>query len=270
LPGRRRLAATELLALLWRRRRTVWASIQHEFANRYSGSLLGLVWVVLFPLLFLSIYVFVYAVVFQVRLPGGGVADYVLYVFSGLVPYLAMMEAANQSAAAVRSNLMAIRSALMPIEIVPARIVGVALASMLVGLGLVVILSLATGHFGAKALLLPAVIVVHTALFLGMACLLAVIGALIRDIAYLVNLFSLMFLFLSPIAYTREMLAPQLWFLRDLNPVHYIVAAYRQALFETGPVDWMALGVFCALSLATLLAGAAALRRYKGIATDNA
>ena len=269
-PGRQPLAAVALLCFLWQRHRSVRASIHHEFANRYSGSLLGLVWVFLFPLLFLTIYAFVYALVFRVRLPGGGLLDYLLYVFTGLVPYLAMMEAANTATGSVRSHLSAIRSALMPIEIVPARIVGVALATMLVGLILVSVISVWTDRLSWHVLLLPGVVIAHAAFFLGLTCLLAVLGALIRDITYVVNLFSLMLLFLSPIAYTDTMLAPQLWFLRDLNPVYYIVDAYRQSFFETGPVDWGSLFVFLVISVTTLLAGAAMLRRFKGIATDNA
>jgi lipopolysaccharide transport system permease protein len=268
-PGRAGLAAAALLHFLWQRRASVAAAVRHEFASRYSGSLLGLFWIVLFPLLFLSIYVVVYTLVFRVRLPGGGPADYVLYVFTGLVPYLAMMEAANQSAIAVRGNLAAIRSALMPIEVVPARIVGVALVSLLVGLALVVVIAAMIGRLSATILLLPAIICVHAALFLGLACILAVLGALVRDVAYIVNLFSLMLLFLSPIAYTDDMLPAQLWFLRDLNPVYYVIDAYRTALFG-GAIDWPTLLVFVAISGLTLLGGAAVLRRFKGLATDNA
>lgn len=269
-PARRGLAATALLGFLWQRRQPVIASIRHEFANRYSGSLLGWVWVVLFPLLFLTIYAFVYAVVFRVRLPGGGIFDYVAYVFAGLVPYLAMMEAVNTAASSVRSQLTAIRSALMPIEIVPARVAGVAIVSMLVGMVLVVVLSAVTSRLSANIMFLPVIVVVHALFFLGLCSLLAVVGALVRDIAYLVNLFALMFLFLSPIAYTEEMLSPALWFLRDLNPVYYIVHAYRQAVFYSGPVDWVPLAIFVVMSLLMFAAGAAVLRRFKGVATENA
>jgi lipopolysaccharide transport system permease protein len=269
-PERQRFAASALLLFLWRRRRSVGASIRHEFANRYSGSMLGRLWVILFPLLFLSIYALVYTLVFRVRLPGGGVADYVLYVFSGLVPYLATMEVANQAATSVRGNLSAIRGAFLPIEIVPARIAGVAMATLAVGLVCTALLSAWTGRLSANILLLPAILLVQGLLFLGLASILAVLGALLRDIAHIVNLASLAVLFLSPIAYTEQMLPPQLWFLRDLNPVFYLVDAYRTALFDTGPVDWPRLGIFAVLSVLLFVGGAAMLRRFKGVATDNA
>lgn len=230
---------------------------------------MGLIWIVLFPLLFLSIYVVVYTLVFQVRLPGGGIFDYVLYVLTGLVPYFAMIEAANQSATAFRSELSAIRSGLVPVEIVIARIVGVALISMAVGLVLVIVLAGWHGQLSLNLLMLPLVLIFHIAFFVGLACFLAVLGALIRDVAYIVNLSSLMLLFLSPIAYTEEMLPDRLWFLRDLNPVYYIIEAYRMALFREEPPNLLLLSVFFAISVLMLTCGAAVLRRYKGIAADN-
>lgn len=267
--GRRGLAAVSLVRFLWRSRRTIGASVRHEFSNRYSGSLLGLVWIVLFPLLFLSIYVVVYTLVFRVRLPGGGIFDYVLYVFTGLVPYFAMIEAANQAAVSFRSEAAAIRSGLVPVEIVVARIVGVSFVTMFVGLLLVTGMTVFADRLSPSIVLLPFVLLVHIGFFSGLACMLAVLGALIRDVAYIVNLFSLMLLFLSPIAYTAEMLPGSLWFLRDLNPVHYIIEAYRMALFRPDSPDLFTLAVFAAIGVSAFLCGAAVLRRYKGIAADN-
>jgi len=266
----RGLAAPQLLSFLWKRRQMLVASIRHEFSDRYSGSLLGLFWVVLFPLVFLSIYVAVYTLVFRVRLEDGTPMDYVHYVFCGLVPYFAMLEAANQSASSIRSNSAAIRGSLLPVELIPARVAGVAMVSGLVGLVLIAVMTVLQGRLSLNLLLLPAVLLLHAGLFLGLSCVLSVVGALIRDVSYVVSLTGLMLLFLSPIAYTGDMLPPALWFLRDLNPVFYVIEAYRMALhYQTVP-DWPRFAVFVLICLGTLFVGAAILRRYKGIATDNA
>lgn len=270
VPGSRGLAAPQLFSFLWQRRQMLGATISHEFSDRYSGSLLGLFWVVLFPLLFLSIYVAVYTLVFRVRLEDGTPMDYVHYVFCGLVPYFAMLEAANQAANAIRTNSAAIRGSLVPIELIPATVAGVAMVTGVIGLVLIVILSVILGRLSLNVLLLPVVLVLHAALFLGLSCALAVIGALIRDVSYVVSLSGLMLLFLSPIAYTSSMLPPVLWFLRDLNPVYYVIEAYRMALhYQTAP-NWPRFAIFALMCLGMLFVGAAILRRYKGIAADNA
>jgi len=59
----------------WQFRRILWASAQIELHKRYAGSLLGPLWTVLYPLLFLGVYLFVWLVVFPVRFPGTSSRD---------------------------------------------------------------------------------------------------------------------------------------------------------------------------------------------------
>src|SRR5476649_2491550 len=81
-------AVTSLVVSQWRLRRVLYASAKAELKKRYAGSLLGPAWAFLYPLLFLSMYLFVWLVVMKMREPGLGRLDYVLFVFSGLVPFL--------------------------------------------------------------------------------------------------------------------------------------------------------------------------------------
>src|SRR5207247_9610926 len=53
-------APSRAARLLVRHRRVLAATTRVEIEKRYSGSFLGLVWVVLYPVLFLCIYLFLY------------------------------------------------------------------------------------------------------------------------------------------------------------------------------------------------------------------
>ena len=66
-----------------------------ELSKKYAGSVLGASWLVLQPALLLSVYLFVYLVVFKMRFPGFSSLGYALYVFTGLIPYMATIEAAH-------------------------------------------------------------------------------------------------------------------------------------------------------------------------------
>src|SRR6185295_12018171 len=71
----------------WRLRSVLYASARVELKKRYAGSLLGPAWTVLYPLLFLGVYLFLWLVVFRVRFSESTTAlDYVVFVFGGLVP----------------------------------------------------------------------------------------------------------------------------------------------------------------------------------------
>lgn len=262
-------APLTVLDLAWKLRRSLIASVRHDFSQRYHGSLLGLAWIVIFPLLFLSLYVFVYLFVFRAAPPGGGgPVDYALFVVSGMGPYLATMDAANQGAGAIRSNIGLVRSALAEIEMLPLRVALGALVSECVGLVLIAALSIWTGRMSFNVLLLPVVLGLHALLLAGLACFLSALGAAIRDISYFVNLLFMALMFLSPIGFSAASMPEKFHFMIVLNPVYYLVDAFRMVFFDHGPPDWAKLGIFALISVATFSAGTVVLLRLKRIVPD--
>src|SRR5437868_3914709 len=126
-----------------------------ELAKRHAGSLLGMAWVVLQPALLLSVYLFVYMVVFKIRFPGYSRIDYVLYVFCGLVPYLGFMEALTGGGVSIKQNIHLVKNVMLPIELIPVRSVIVGMTSQFVSLGIVILLSGSTGSLTYRVIFLP-------------------------------------------------------------------------------------------------------------------
>ena len=121
-------APLSMLSLAWRQR-TVLASItRFELQKRFSGSVLGLAWIVLYPSLLLALYLFVFLVVFRVRFPGFSSFDYVLYVFAGLVPFIGLSEAVSSGCASMRQSLYLVKNVVLPPELIPLRTVLASLA----------------------------------------------------------------------------------------------------------------------------------------------
>src|SRR4051794_992197 len=128
-----------------------------ELSKKYAGSVLGAAWLVLQPALLLSVYLFVYLVVFKIRFPGFSRLDYVLYVFCGLVPYMGTIDAITLGAVSIKQNIHLVKNVMLPIELVPVRAVLVASATQAVGLLVVVVLSALNGTLTAHILWLPVV-----------------------------------------------------------------------------------------------------------------
>lgn len=105
--------------------------------SRFTGNILGGLWLVLYPLLFLLMYAAVFVYILKVRMPGLGTADYILVIFSGLVPFLAFSEAFGTGTMSIVANRGLLRNTLFPIELVVARDVIVGHASM--GLGMLLV-----------------------------------------------------------------------------------------------------------------------------------
>jgi len=55
----------EPYALLWKHRRLLIQTTWNDIRTRFAGSILGLIWLFLFPLLFLGAYAFMYIFLFH-------------------------------------------------------------------------------------------------------------------------------------------------------------------------------------------------------------
>jgi lipopolysaccharide transport system permease protein len=257
-----------IVATHWRLRRVLVASARVELQKRYAGSLLGPLWTVLYPLLFLSVYLFLWLVVFRVRFDASTTAlDYVVFVFGGLVPYLFVVETVNTAVVSIRQNIHLVKGVIVPVELIPTRAVLVALAAHGVGLALVLALSVLNRSVSWHVVWLPAVLVLQLAGLVGIAWILAALGVLVPDVAYLVNIGTMLLMFVSPIAFRPEMvpeaLRPVVW----LNPVRYMIDAYRATLVGA-PVSALSIALFAAVAIASFAAGASFCWRFKNFIVD--
>src|SRR5437868_1465805 len=148
-------SSTRMARTISRNGRLLASITRVELAKRHAGSVLGLSWVVLQPALLLSVYLFVYMVVFKLRFPGYSRIDYVLYVFCGLVPYLGFMEALTSGGVSIKQNIHLVKNVMLPIELIPVRAVIVGMTSQFVSLGIVLVLSAVTGSLTYRVIFLP-------------------------------------------------------------------------------------------------------------------
>jgi lipopolysaccharide transport system permease protein len=259
---------TAVFESMLRFRRVLYASTRAELLKRYAGSLLGPVWPILYPLLFLSAYLFLWMVVFNLRFPGLGRLSYVLYVFGGLIPFLFMSEALTAGVLSIRQNIQLVKSVIMPLELIPVRAVLVALSSHVVGLALLAVLSGINGTLSWHLLLLPAVLALMTAGLIGAAWIVASLGVLLPDLAQLVNLAIMLLMFVSPIGFTPDMVPPRFRFALKLNPVSYIVDVYRGVFVASYVTPAASVAVFTVMCLSLFWAGAYICARFKSVVVD--
>jgi lipopolysaccharide transport system permease protein len=253
----------------WQLRSVLRASTRVELQKRHAGSLLGPVWTVLYPLLFLGVYLFLWLVVFRVRFPGSTSSlEYVVFVFAGLVPYLFAVESVTAAVVSIRQNIHLVKGVIIPVELIPTRAVGVALAGHAVGLGLLIVLVAASGNITARLALLPLVVALQILALVGVSWIVAPLGALVPDTAYVVNLATTLLMFVSPIAFKPEMVPAAFRLVVWLNPVTYMVSSYRLSLLRSPDVGFNVLPVFAVIAVAAFGAGALFCVRFKQFVVD--
>ena len=97
------------------------SAIYNDLRQQFSGSKFGIIWAFLFPVFQLCIYATVFALIFRIQPEGMSKLDYVLLVFSGLVPLLAFSAGTVTAISSVESNKTLLLNAVLPAELIPLR-----------------------------------------------------------------------------------------------------------------------------------------------------
>jgi lipopolysaccharide transport system permease protein len=261
-------SSRKMVSIIFRYRRLLIAMTRVELAKRHAGSVLGMAWVVLQPALLLSVYVFVYMVVFKIRFPGFSQFDYVLYVFCGLVPYLGFMEALTTGMFSIKQNMHLVKNVMLPIELIPIRSVVVGMASQFVSIGLVLILVIGGASLSWHVLWLPGVIGMQILWLAGLTWILSSVTVALPDVAYFVNLIVFLLMFVSPIGFKPDMVPTGFRFMIYMNPIYYMTEMYRDSMLQARFPSGSVLAIYVVMCAATFGLGAAFFERFKGVLTD--
>ncbi|MGI9434324.1 MAG: ABC transporter permease [Geminicoccaceae bacterium] len=259
------------LVILAAYRGRLFHGVIHEVRKQYSGSVFGMFWAVLFPIMQLGIYAGLYTLIFKVRPSGLTQFDYVLLVFSGLVPLLAFSASLTGAISSLVSNQNLLLNTVFPAELIPVRINLAAQLPMLFGLAITLGISLLTGRAGIEAILLvPAFWILLLMFSLGIGWILSLITLVVRDIQHGIGLVVMLMIFLSPFAYTPEMVPEALKVFLYLNPLSYFVLTFQQLMCYGNLPDLIpALGA-TGLGLASFFLGFTVFRRAKHVFFDYA
>ncbi|MDA1280822.1 MAG: ABC transporter permease [Chloroflexi bacterium] len=259
-------ASRELLGLLTRHRHLTWEMTKREVTDVYAGRVLGALWVIGHPLVQMGVYLFIFSVVFKARAPhsAGFPGDYVIYLLSGLIPWMSFLTAMNKASLTLVSNSALVKQVVFPIEVLPVRGVLAALLPQLVSLALLMIYCLA--RFGTLPwtwVLLPALVVLQFIAMAGVCLMLSAVGAFFRDVGELVQVFGVVGIFLMPAFYHPDMVPELFRPLLYLNPFSYLIWCYQDLCYfgEFGhPWAWP---TFVALALLSFGLGYRVFRQLK-------
>jgi lipopolysaccharide transport system permease protein len=162
-----------------------------------------------------------------------------------------------------------IKNVIMPIDLIPVRVVLVAMATQCVGLIVLIVLAAIDGALGVKVIwMLPIALAIEFCFLLGFALMYAPLGVLAPDINHAIGTLMLFLMFLSPIAFDQSMVPDQLGFITVLNPAYYLIESFRMAVLDHRTVDWGVYAVFAGLSACILATGASLTRRFKSVVVD--
>lgn len=240
----------------------------NDLRQRYAGSFLGLGWAFAAPLLVLAVYAVIYLEIFRIRVVGLSSVEYVIYVFCGLVPYLAAAEAISLGTTAVVTNKAVLNNTVFPIDLTPVKPVLGIQAIMAAGMAVILAAAAVLGDLHPTLALLPAVWVLNAVWLTGVNWILSILNVVARDLQNLVNSILMVMLVASPIAYTPDMVPHALKPILAINPFAYFVVAYQQVIMLGIWPSIPHLTVLVVMSIATFGIGSWFFNRAKRVIVD--
>jgi len=235
---------SELKTIIFHRR-LLLALTRREILGQVKGSILGIYWSLLEPLMLLAIYTVVFHFVLKIRMGAeGGPYSFSLYLFCGLLPFLAISRALNRSSTVIMENRNLIKKLIFPSEILPLNMVLSALVSQFFGFVILILgVVILNGRIGWTVLLLPLLLLPQILLTAGLAWLVASLGVFIRDTRQAVSLLMVAWMFLTPIFYDESYVARIFPAGLYLNPLADLLAGYRAILIRGQLPDWTRVGI---------------------------
>ncbi len=238
---------------------------RRDFEQRFIGSAAGWLWGVIHPLVLLLSWTFVFDWCLKVRLGQQEVTqNYPLYLFSGFLPWLLFQETVQRSANSLLEHANLIKKTLFPSEVAPLSILLSSVMNHLIGLVLVVgAIAIWENRFSVMILMLPVYMVLLGMFALGVAWIVAALNVYIRDTAQVLSVVLTLWFWITPIFISETQYPERLRFLIALNPLAYVVRAYRERLLSYKAPDLGELAAVAAYACVTFVAGGLFFRHLK-------
>ena len=209
-------------------REMIVSLVRRDLKGRYKGSVLGFLWTFLNPLLQLAVYTMVFSTIMR-----AGIENYYLFLFVALIPWIFFSTALTGGAGCILAQQDMVKKIYFPREVLPVAYVTSQFVNMLLSFIVIICGLVVSGHgFNIKAVLcLPVIMVVEYMLALGFTMVMSALTVYIRDLEYILGILAMAWQFLTPVMYTVEQAPEKIHWIFSMNPMTYIIIAYRDILY---------------------------------------
>ena len=223
--------------------------ISRELKVKYRNSVLGYLWSMLNPLLFMTIISLVFSRLIK------GVEHYELYVLTGILFWNMTSMSIVGATNSLVNNSGLLRKVRVPYWVFVVVPVGAAAVNCVLALAPYMIIALLKGlALSPKIVLVPFIIALYSVFVASIGSILATLNVYFRDVGHIIEPILQLGFYATPIIYDRQNSAFPDWAreLIRLNPLVHFLDLFRAALFSSNffslstlliAVSWTLLGL---------------------------
>ncbi len=265
MKGHRKGAVRTVVKECWQNRERLVTLAIYDLKVRNSGTWFGFLWNFLNPALQILVYWFVFAVGFKSAAPRGEYS-YLIWMIVGIIPWFYISEALNASTMAIYSFQDVLKRMRFPVAIVPIRTVLATLISHVMAMVVVMAIFFMAGYGVGIHFLSVFYYMAASFLFLsGYALMASAITVLFKDFQKIMNAVIRLLFYISPIVWSKEQYAENVYRILKLNPFVYIITGYRDSILYNQPfyTNWRYGLYFWGITLLLVWAGCTIHIRFR-------
>ncbi|MBA2943248.1 ABC transporter permease [Paenibacillus sp. CGMCC 1.16610] len=260
-----------IFSTLWAHYELIKQFTKREIASRYKGSLLGIVWSLITPIIMLFIYTFVFSEIFKSRwtVDNDNKLQFALIVYCGLIIFNIFAEVTTRAPSLILNNPNYVKKVIFPLEILPVVSMLSALFQGSISYIILIIgILINQGTISISLILLPILIIPFLLFLVGITWILAAFGVYFRDIGQIIGLAIQGIMLLTPIFYPISVVPDKYLMIYHLNPLVYIVEDTRKVLIWGQFPSWYSLSLSFLIGFVFFVIGYNFFKRTKGGFSD--
>jgi ABC-type polysaccharide/polyol phosphate export permease len=245
--------------------------IRRDIKTRYTGSVLGIFWSVINPIIMLLVLTFVFSAVFKIKIGGAGEEQgFLEYFLCGFLPWIAFQEGVLRSTSVIVENSNLVKRVRFPSELLIVSTVVSTFLLQLIGFVLFIAVLIFVGKIerGSPFLILPLVLFLQVLFTLGLSYMLSSVQVFFRDIAQIAQSLFWVWFYATPILYSMKMVPEQFRTILAINPMAHLVEIYRVLILQGRLLEWSSLLYPCLLGLFLFWLGERIFYRLKPVFDD--
>jgi len=241
--------------------------VRRDLEARYKGSVLGNLWPLLNQLSQLLIYTYVFSIILKVKLTLKNLPEsnftFGLWLFAGLLPWIAFTGGLMQSANSVVAQPNLVKKVVFPLALLPlVPILSTFIESSFGLMALIFFVALSAHTLHTTLALLPLVWLTQLLLTAGLGYLTAGLTVFLRDIPQTLGVILNIWFYATPLVYPASTI-PEQWrsWVFLLNPIAAIAEVYRDLILVGEVKHWGEWGVAFGVSVVVFGCGFSVYRR---------
>lgn len=255
---------------IYKWRELLWQMVGREVKARYKQSILGYFWVILNPLAQMLVMSFAFSIIMRIPTYSSGHIPYSIFLFVALLPWTLFSNSLGSASASLVGAGSLITKIYFPrtilvISTIIAKIIDFLFANSI----LVIYMIFYHMPININILWIIPIFFIQQIFTLGLSLFFSAANLLYRDVQYLLSMILLLWMYLTPVIYSADMIPAKYKILFQLNPLAVIINAYRQVILAGGPPKYSSLIIAFIVSLITLLIGLKYFKSREKIFADN-